>query len=258
LSVNSLARRTTKAAVLPLGLPRRRRAGDLVVLLYHRVGAGGREIDVDRPTFERQMAYLATTGLSRRPDEVLDGRRGGVVVSVDDGYADFHREVLPVVARHRIPVILYLATGLVDGHAAAPRSDAISWSQLREAVSTGLVTVGSHTHTHADLSHAGEVEAGDEMRRSKELIEDRLGTACRHFAYPWSVASPDAERAAAAVFDTAALRWCTNRRGKIEPMRLGRTPVLRSDGLLFFRAKVEGVLDHEASVYRILRRGPWR
>ena len=38
------------------------------------------------------------------------------------------------------------------------------------------------------------------MLRSKELIEDRLGVACRDFAFPWAVASPAAVRVASAVF----------------------------------------------------------
>ena len=84
------------------------------------------------------------------------------------------------------------------------------------------------------------------MRRSKELIEDRLGTACRHFAYPWGVGSPAADAVARRLFDTAAIDgWRTNRWGAIDPHRLGRTPILRSDGTVFFRVKVRGMLDSE-------------
>ena len=96
------------------------------------------------------------------------------------------------------------------------------------------------------------------MRRSKDLIEDQIGSACRHFAYPWAVGSPAADRVARRLFDTAALdAWRTNRAGRIDPHRLGRTPILRSDGQLFFRAKVNGLLDGEGVAYRLLRRGPW-
>ena len=52
------------------------------------------------------------------------------------------------------------------------------------------MTVGAHTHSHVDLSHASEQVCQDEMARSKGLVEDRLGVACRHFAYPWAVGSP--------------------------------------------------------------------
>jgi hypothetical protein len=134
----------------------------------------------------------------------------------------------------------------------------LSWSQLEEAVSTGLVTVGAHTHTHANLSGAGEPVCEEEMGRSKELIEDRLTRPCRHFAYPWAVSSPIADRVVRRLFDSAAVgAWRTNRRGRLDPYRLGRTPILRSDGRMLFRAKVRGLLDGEALFYRAMRRGPW-
>jgi peptidoglycan/xylan/chitin deacetylase (PgdA/CDA1 family) len=257
--VQSIIRRAAKSAVLPLGLLRSTRAGDVVILLYHRVGAGTREIDLDAGAFERQMAQLAAAGTVRTLDEALADGSGGVVVSIDDGYADFNDQVLPRLVRYKIPAILYLATGLVaEGPERTSAPEAPSWAGLREAVSTGLVDVGSHTHTHADLSKVTESEAEAEMRRSKDLIQDRLGVVCRHFAYPWSTTSPEADRAARRLFDTAALLWRTNRRGSIDLFRLGRIPVLRSDGPTFFSAKVRGTLDQEALVYRALRRGPWR
>jgi len=252
----SLARRASKAAVLPAGLLRPRRRGDLVVLLYHRVGVGEGEIDLPREAFEWQMETLAAGGEARSLDESLgNGSRGGVVVTFDDGTPDFHEHVLPILIRHRIPSVLYLATGPVE----AGDPDAISWPQLREAVSTGLVAVGSHTHTHRPLVRVSEREAEEEMRRSKDLIEDRLEVGCRHFAYPFSVGSEPADRAARRLFRTAAVRpWRTNRAGRTDPHQLGRTPVLRSDGRAFFRAKTRGMLDGEAWIYRALRRGPWR
>jgi peptidoglycan/xylan/chitin deacetylase (PgdA/CDA1 family) len=257
----SLARKAVKAAVLPGGIVTRRRAGDVVILLYHRVGGAGGEIDLPVALFERQLALLAERERVLTLDQaVTGGHGGGVVVTVDDGYRDFHDTVLPLLVRYRVPAVLYQATGLVSGESAAPGpAEALTWSQLAEAVATGLVTVGAHTHGHTDLSRAPEQTCHDEMARSKELVEDRLGVACRHFAYPWAVASPVADRHARRLFDTAALdAWRPNRAGSIDPWRLGRTPVLASDGLAFFRAKLQGRLDGEALAYRLLGRGPWR
>jgi peptidoglycan/xylan/chitin deacetylase (PgdA/CDA1 family) len=262
MPASSLARRAIKAAVLPGGVATRRRPGDVVVLVYHRVGAGQGEISLPAALFERQLDALATHDRVLTLDEAVapDGT-GGVVVTVDDGYRDFHAVVLPLLVRYRIPAVLYLASALVAGEGTGNSADpdALHWSQLDEAVSTGLVTVGSHTHTHADLSRATEQTAEAELRRSQALIEDRLGVACRHFAYPWAVGSPIADRIVRGLFDTAALdAWRTNRRDAIDPWRLGRTPVLRSDGMAFFHAKVRGRLDGEALVYRAFGRGPWR
>ena len=245
--------------VTPLGWPARRRRGDVVVLLYHRVGRGISEIELAPEVLEHQLQDLVATERVLTVDDILTGDpEGGVVVTFDDGYRDFYDEALPLLAKYRVPATLYLATGLVANGAGTPPTDALTWNQIREAVGTGLVTIGSHTHGHVDLSRATEAEAESEMRRSKELIEDRLQTPCEHFAYPWAVGGSAADRAARRLFRTAALdAWRTNRMGRIDAYRLGRVPILRSDGRFFFRRKVRGELDSEAWLYRALRRGPW-
>jgi peptidoglycan/xylan/chitin deacetylase (PgdA/CDA1 family) len=262
MNPSPLLRKAVKLAALPWGMVSRRRPGDVVVLLYHRVGAGDREIDLPDEMFDRHVSYLAGHERVLSLDEALIGDgSGGVVVTVDDGFRDFHEHVLPTLVHHQVPALLYLATGLVsNGKRGAPVSDdALTWQQLREAVGTGLVRIGSHTHTHADLSTADERVAEEEMRRSKELIEDRLGIPCIHFAYPFAVGSPAADRVARRVFETIAVgAWRTNRRQRIDPYRLGRTPVLRGDDGAFFSAKVRGLLDGERLAYRLTRRGPWR
>jgi peptidoglycan/xylan/chitin deacetylase (PgdA/CDA1 family) len=258
MTLETLARKTVKLAALPFGLAAARHRSDLVILLYHRVGLGENEIDLPAEAFRRQLESLLEHERVLTLDQaVMDGSHGGVVVTFDDGSRDFHEVVLPMLVQYRVPALLYLATGWVDGNGGR-RADAVTWPQLREAVDTGLVTVGAHTHSHVSLSRASEDEAERELRRSKELVEDRLSLPCRHFAYPFAVGSAAADRVARRLFDTAALHaWRTNRRGRIDRHRLGRTPVLRSDGPMFFRAKVRGLLNAEALAYRALRRGPW-
>jgi len=255
VTIDTALRKCTKAAALPLGLGVRRRPADAIVLLYHKVGTGDREIDVPKEAFENQLDYLSDRGRAATLDDCL--AHGGVTVTIDDGFRDFCENVVPLAKDRKVPVLLYLATGYVSSNGNGG-SHALTWADLRDAISTGLVEVGAHTHSHANLANATEAEADGEMRRCKEMIEDKLGVECRHFSYPWSLASPAAERVARRLFATAALPWQTNRRRSIDPHRVGRTPVLKSDGALFFRAKVAGMLDGEAFVYRALRRGPWR
>jgi peptidoglycan/xylan/chitin deacetylase (PgdA/CDA1 family) len=260
VTASSVARKAIKAAVLPAGPLFRRRAGDVVILTYHALGDSAREVDLPVSAFAGQLATLAERETVVTLDQAVTALRsrgaGGVVVTFDDGTRDFHEHALPLLQRYRVPAILYLATGGVAEGAAA--NGDLTWGHLREAVATGLVSIGSHTHSHADLSKAGEEESAVEMRRAAELVEDRLGVPCRHFAYPWGVASPGAERAARRLFDSAALGWGTNRGGRTDPHRLRRTPVLRNDGPFFFRAKSRGLLDGEALAYRAIGRGPWR
>jgi peptidoglycan/xylan/chitin deacetylase (PgdA/CDA1 family) len=253
------ARQAAKTAVLAPGVLSRRRAGDLMILLYHRVVDGRSEIELPVELFREQLAYLSDREHVVGLDEALRAPpSGGIVVTFDDGYADFAETVVPALVEHSIPATLYLTTSRVGGRDGR-NCRSLSWPQLEEAVSTGLVAVGAHTHTHADLSCAGEKVCEEEMKRSKELIEDRLSRPCLHFAYPWAVSSSISDRIARRLFDSAAVgAWRTNRKGLLDPYKLGRTPVLRSDGRFFFRAKVGGLLDGEAFFYRAARRGPWR
>ncbi len=119
--VTALARKGVKAAALPVGLLRPRRRGDVVVLLYHRVGEGDREIDLPKASFEQQLLTLVRHDRVRSLDDALSDREGGVVLTFDDGYRDFYSHVLPLLVRYRLPGLLYLATGLVaNGSGGSP------------------------------------------------------------------------------------------------------------------------------------------
>jgi peptidoglycan/xylan/chitin deacetylase (PgdA/CDA1 family) len=47
------------------------------------------------------------------------------------------------------------------------------------------IDVGSHTLSHPDLTQLPSARAEDEIRRSREIIEDRLGAPAESFAYPF-------------------------------------------------------------------------
>jgi peptidoglycan/xylan/chitin deacetylase (PgdA/CDA1 family) len=237
----------------------------LVVLIYHRVG-GRTAIEVDLPTgmFDEQLAYLTehvtvvplSEGLARLADPASP-REPLVAVTFDDGTADFADEALPVIVRHAVPVTLYVATEFVEHGLPFPDDGRpVSWKALGDAASTGLVDVGSHTHTHALLDRLDPALVGDELDRSIALVGERIGTRPRHFAYPKAVAgSPAADLAVRARFASAALAGTrVNRYGATDPHRLARSPVQVSDGDRWFRSKVIGGMALEDTVRRVVNR----
>lgn len=244
-----------KAVALLPGLLNRGTFGP-AVLLYHRVGAGSRSIDLERPSFEAQLADTPNVAA------LADMAAGSVVLTFDDGTDDFHTNVLPLLERYHKPATVYVCTGPVDERTPYPSwgdpsgAPAMTWSQLREAVGTGLVTVGSHTHTHADLDRVSPETATDELRRSKELIEDQLGITCDHFAYPHAVASPEAATLVRRYYKTAAVAGWRRNPWPVDPYFIMRIPITRSDSLFFFRAKVAGRMGAEAHLYRLFGRRP--
>ena len=156
----------------------------VVVLLYHRV-EGGSGLDVDMPVelFDDQMAELADGGRVVSLDQGLAALsaeppvQDPVVITFDDGTADVVEHALPVLVRHRVPATVYLATDFVDRQVDFPDDGRpLSWDAVREAVSTGLVTIGSHTHHHLLLDRLTPAEVDAELTRSVELIGQHTGT----------------------------------------------------------------------------------
>lgn len=225
-------------------------AGDgLAVLIYHRVG-GRTSVSVDLPTdrFTEQLAHLGEHYLPVPLAEAAAALEVGlrppgrppIVVTFDDGTADFVDEALPLLVDHDVPVTLYVATEFVERRVPFPDGGTpVSWAGLADAVSTGLVTIGSHTHTHRLLDRAEPSIVADELDRSIDLIGDRLGLPVDHFAYPKAViGSPAAEAAVRARFVTAALAGSRlNRWADTELHRLARIPIQTTDGMRWFRHK---------------------
>jgi peptidoglycan/xylan/chitin deacetylase (PgdA/CDA1 family) len=241
----------------------------VVVLIYHRVGtASGLEVDLPLDLFRRQMALLAESRRVRTLDVALDelagpepdpATRPPIVITFDDGTADFHDVALPVLREHDLPATLYVATDFVDRGRPFPHGGTpLSWSGLADAHATGLVTVGSHTHTHALLDRLTENAVADELDRADDLLADHLGVRPVHFAYPKAV--PGSSRADDAVrrrYRSAALAGTrANAYGHTDPFRLNRSPIQVSDGERYFLAKVAGGMTLEDSLRVVANR--WR
>ena len=253
-----------KASAAAVDTMRRPPTG-LVALIYHRVGRRTTiEVDLSREVFSEQIAELAASGrvvsLSDGLERLSDPsapRESLVAITFDDGTADFAELALPVLVEHGVPVTLFVATDFVERGRAFPNDGApITWSALRDAMSTGLVDVGSHTHTHALLDRLPPAQIADELDRSAELIGERTGVAAAHFAYPRAVpGSRAADEMVRARFRSAALAGTRVNRYGADRYRLARSPVQHSDGMRWFRHKVAGGLGFEDTLRRLLNRG---
>ncbi|NCU05643.1 MAG: polysaccharide deacetylase family protein [Chitinophagaceae bacterium] len=167
---------------------------------YHHV------FDDEKKGFERQLKYLKNFGEFISMDDVctmilsehqVDGRY--FCVSFDDGYRCCYSNMMDVTVALGVPVIIYLPTdyiGLSENNPADvlkikqnypenPHLELfLSWNHCREMIKHN-VSFGSHTCSHVNLIKLNEAEIGDELKRSKEIIETELQQPCVHFACPW-------------------------------------------------------------------------
>lgn len=61
---------------------------------------------------------------------------------------------------------------------------ACTMADLKEMLSSGLITIGSHTMSHAILTKETESKCREEIVESKKLLEKSLGIEIEHFCYP--------------------------------------------------------------------------
>lgn len=119
-------------------------------------------------------------GLPRRP----------VILTFDDGYADFYTHAFPALHRHGFTATLYVATGFVGGtsrwlqHIGEGKRPMVTWEQLKE-MNEGGIECAAHSHNHRPLDMLSPSEARNEITRSKDLLEEHLGLPVLSFAYPF-------------------------------------------------------------------------
>lgn len=93
---------------------------------------------------------------------------------------------MPPSAREALiaPVEAELRRKLVLDSSAPENYRPLTWAQAKEMADSGLMEIGSHTHTHTIVSLLGEDEARRDLARSKELVEKNIGRPCDLFCYP--------------------------------------------------------------------------
>lgn len=184
-------------------------AGHPVILTYHSISDGDSPLKISPAFFAEQMEWLAANddirvlSLSLFLDErQLVPVRETVILTFDDGYADFYTHAAPILLKHKLRATVFLPTAYVGRTNAWPGQPAwvkeeplMSWEQIKELAAAGI-DFGSHTVNHPDLTTLPPAEVERELAESKREIEQRAGQkVVEHFCYPygkWNQAVRDA------------------------------------------------------------------
>lgn len=225
----------------------RRRA---VIVAGHGVGPPDPTLDpswlrVHPDRFRAQLDLLASAGfrfvtvaeLVERTGAAAAPPRGLAAISFDDGMLDNHSVARSILDEFGAPATVYVATGYIgrpnpfikDG------SRMMSSEELLDLAAAGW-ELGAHTVTHPDLSKLGYDECLDEMRRSREHLEELTGAPVRTFAYPFCRYGPAALAAARDAGFSAAVT-CGGA-GSWRRYEMKRAIVTGKDGLPSFVLKL--------------------
>ncbi|MBI5015092.1 MAG: polysaccharide deacetylase family protein [Deltaproteobacteria bacterium] len=141
----------------------------LPVLAYHDVSLGG---DRRRQRLETHLAALARSGLPSLAPQDLETAARGYLLTFDDGFVDLWTHGLARLERHGVKATVFAIPARADGgdlrptgapafngtpsqaHGEAarrggPHPGFLRWSELSALERSGLVTVQSHSWSHA-------------------------------------------------------------------------------------------------------------
>lgn len=172
----------------------------MTILCYHDVEPGwAAPLAVDPDSFAAHGAWLARHRAVLPLSEAVtrldrSGRlpRGTTALTFDDGLSGLHEHALPVLARLGLPATVFLVAQTLT-----PHGQAVDWvdrpppfplrtldvEQVKDMQAAG-VTFGSHSYAHRDLTTLTEQCCVEDLRTSREVLEDLLGTPVPFLAYP--------------------------------------------------------------------------
>ncbi len=157
------------------------------ILTYHSIGyEEGNSVRLPEGKFREQMQWLKDNGYTTISlDDLYSHFTQGtplpekpVILTFDDGYADNYEKAFPILKEFGFTATIYIITNTID-----KSQGYLTAEQIREMAAYGI-TMGSHTCGHEELDKLSYEAQLENIRKSRETLENILGKEVRHFAYP--------------------------------------------------------------------------
>jgi peptidoglycan/xylan/chitin deacetylase (PgdA/CDA1 family) len=196
-----------------------------------------------------------------------------VVLTFDDGYRDFYTRAFRLLKKYDFSATVFLPTSFIDSgrKPGLKEKEHLSWEEVGELQKEGII-FGSHTVTHPQLRLLAKNEIEYEVKKSKEVIEDRITQPVDSFSYPYAFPQEDGgfkknmrnllERCGYKQGVTTIIG--RSRKGD-NCFLLKRLPLSSDDDLRLFKAKLEGGYDWLINpqrfykfLYKIKDRSIWK
>lgn len=172
------------------------------ILNYHSISLGGMDrfvkFTIHPVMFAQHMKFISDQGYT--PITVKDYAQSvrnsepfpakPVILTFDDGFADFYNSALPILQEFNFPATLFVVTDYIEGNSKWLKPEMeedrkmLTWRQLAEIRSAG-VECGTHSATHIHLDTAKPEIARQEITHSKNTLEQKLGSPVYSMAYPY-------------------------------------------------------------------------
>ncbi len=155
--------------------------------------------------------------------------------------ATLRAHLLPLTVPQIEAVLEHVADGWSVSSAAPDDARTVTSSELDELGAADVVTIGAHTVDHLRLRGQAPEEQARGVSASKAALEDHLGRAVEHFAYPYGGHDAFDDTSVTAVRDAGFTTACTTVPGSAhngtDALRVPRR-IAADWGRLRFRAQM--------------------
>ena len=164
-----------------------------LILTYHNFSKGISDgSTVQLSEFASQMGYLKENNYnvitlgelfnSLEKDEELLPK--SIVITMDDGWLSVKNLALPVLNKYGFPATLFIYSDIVGESRRF-----VNWEDLREMREDGM-DIQCHSKSHGNMRRNLKKEkfvelTSIEVGEVQNIIEEKLGTKCQFFSYPF-------------------------------------------------------------------------
>ena len=176
------------------------------VLNYHAIDENlvgkpsSPNVTVSLAAFKEQVKWLHDEGYtSVEKDElqavILNGKKiydKKVLITFDDGYNSLYKHAMGILSEYNFKATLFLSTSFIGrtydqpDFAYVKNDRQLTWEEIKALVTAGW-SIQSHGNTHVRMNHLDKKSLSQEIKVSKDIIEQHLGLPVDEFAFPYGL-----------------------------------------------------------------------
>lgn len=165
------------------------------ILMYHYVDNIPVPSAINPDLFKKEMAFIKKNCnpiIIGDLIEYIERQKtlpdNSLLITFDDGTADFYYNALPILKELNIPTILYIATGYLGSYLPSPshnwKYEMLGWEEVEEISQCENIEIGAHSVTHPRFNLISNDKIRYEVIKSKEVLEKYTEKPVIHFSYP--------------------------------------------------------------------------